>query len=109
MKDENLGDLFARIRTFEWDTKKRERNLRDHRIDFEDARAVFGNYAFIRRSDRGNEIRYQIFGYVDGREVAVACTIRENRCRIISARRARKDEREKYYRGLAGRSPTGED
>jgi len=82
-----------------------------HKIDFEDVRGVFDGYTFIRRSDRHGETRYQIFGYVDGREVAVACTLREDGrlCWLISARRARKDERQKYYRGLAGRSPTGEE
>lgn len=106
---EDLQRLFAHVREFGWNPKKRERNLRDHKIDFEDVRGIFDGYTFIRRSDRHGEIRYQIFGYVDGREVAVACTLRGDLCWIISARRARKDERRKYYRGLAGRSPTGED
>jgi uncharacterized DUF497 family protein len=109
MTEDNVGDLFARVRSFGWDLKKRELNLRDHKIDFEDVRAIFDSYTFIRRSDRKGETRYQIFGYVDGREVAVACTIEKDHCRIISARRARRDERKKYYRGLAGRPPTGED
>ena len=106
---EDLQRLFAHVREFGWNPKKRESNLRDHKIDFEDVRGIFDGYTFIRRSDRHGEIRYQIFGYVDGREVAVACTLRGDLCWIISARRARKDERRKYYRGLAGRSPTGED
>src|SRR5262245_27158483 len=69
----------------------------------------FDGYTFIRRSDRHGEVRYQIFGYVRGREIAVACTLRGEQCWIISARRARQDERRKYYRGLAERSPTRED
>ncbi len=109
MTEEDVQELFARIRDFGWNPKKRASNLRDHKIDFEDVRGIFDGYTFIRRSDRHGEIRYQIFGYVDGREVAVACTLRGNLCWIISARRARKDERQKYYRGLAGRSPTGQD
>jgi uncharacterized DUF497 family protein len=106
---EDVQALFARISGFGWHEKKRESNLRDHRVDFADVRAIFDGYTFIRRSDRRGEIRYQIFGYVHGQEVAVACTLREGQCWIISARRARKDERQKYYLGLAGRSPAGED
>jgi uncharacterized DUF497 family protein len=109
MTEEAVKQAFARVREFEWNPKKRESNLRDHKIDFEDVKGIFDGYTFIRRSDRHGEIRYQIFGYVHGREIAVACTLRGEQCWIISARRARKDERRKYYRGLAGRSPTGED
>lgn len=108
MADENLDGLFAGIRDFEWDKKKRERNWHNHKIDFDNARAVFDDHALIRRSDRSGEVRYQIFGYIDEREVTVICTIREGKCRIISARRARKDERRKYYGRLAGRSPEGQ-
>ena len=106
---ENLQGLFSRIRDFGWNPKKRESNLRDHKIDFEDVREIFDGYTFIRRSDRHGEIRYQVFGYVEGREVAVACTLRGDHCWLISARRARRDERQKYYRGLAGQSPAGQD
>jgi uncharacterized DUF497 family protein len=109
MTEEAVKQAFARVREFGWNPKKRESNLRDHKIDFEDVKGIFDGYTFIRRSDRHGEIRYQIFGYVHGREIAVACTLRGEQCWIISARRARKDERRKYYRGLAGRSPTGED
>jgi uncharacterized protein len=106
---EDVQELFAGIREFGWDSKKRETNLRNHKIDFEDVKGIFDGYTFIRRSDRHGEIRYQVFGYVDGREIAVACTLREGLCWLISARRARRDERRKYYSGLAGRPPAGED
>jgi uncharacterized DUF497 family protein len=106
---EDLQELFAHVREFGWNPKKREINLRDHKIDFEDVKGIFDGYTFVRRSDRHGEVRYQIFGYVLGREIAVACTLRGDLCWLISARRARKDERKKYYSGLAGRSPTGED
>ncbi|MGD0315823.1 MAG: BrnT family toxin [Xanthobacteraceae bacterium] len=108
MADEAMPDIFAHIRAFERHEKKRESNLRVHKIDFEDVKGIFGGCTFVRRSDRHGEVRYQIFGYVDGREVAVACTLRGHVCWLISARRARRDERRKYYAGLAGRPPTGE-
>jgi uncharacterized DUF497 family protein len=94
---EDLKHLLAGIRDFGWNPKKRETNLRDHKIDFDDVREIFDGYTFIRRSDRHGEVRYQIFGYLQGREVAVACAIRGSICWLISARRARRDERENYY------------
>ena len=109
MIGKEFATLFAGIRTFGWNPKKRESNLRDHKIDFEDVRGIFDGYTFIRRSDRHGEIRYQVFGYVEGREIAVACTLRGDLCWLISARPARRDERQKYYSSLAGRSPAGQD
>jgi len=38
---EDVGRLFAGVREFGWDPKKREVNLRKHGIDFEDAVEVF--------------------------------------------------------------------
>ncbi|WP_441240412.1 BrnT family toxin [Tardiphaga sp. 768_D3_N2_1] len=94
---ENLTRLFAGIRDFKWNPHKRETNLQDHHIDFIDVKNIFDGYTFVRRSDRHDEVRYQIFGYLEGLEIAVACTIRGTICWVISARRARRDEREKYY------------
>lgn len=104
-----IQQAFAQIRAFEWDEQKRASNLEVRKIDFQDVKGIFDGYSFARRSDRHGEIRYQVFGYVESREVAVICTIREDVCRIISARRARRDERRKYYGGFAGRSPQGQD
>ncbi|MFL5000619.1 MAG: BrnT family toxin [Xanthobacteraceae bacterium] len=90
-------DIFAHVRTFEWDDDKRWANLRDHGIDFEDARVVIDGPTIVRRSDRKGEVRYMVFGYVEGEETVVVCTLRGESCRIISARRARRDERKKYH------------
>lgn len=106
---EDLQRLFAGVRDFGWHPKKRDANLRNHRIDFEDAKGIFNGYTFIRRSDRHGEVRYQIFGYVQGREVAVACTLRGTLCWLISVRRARRDERRKYYNRIAGLPEPGQD
>jgi hypothetical protein len=38
MTDGDFDAIFADIREFEWDEKKRERNWRIHRVDFNDAR-----------------------------------------------------------------------
>jgi uncharacterized protein len=102
---EDVQRLVASIRAFDWDAEKRESNLRDHKIDFRDVRGIFDGYHIIRRSDRHGEIRYEVFGYVENREILAAFTIREGICRLISARRASRKERREFYHRLTGRSP----
>jgi len=106
---EDVQQRFARIRAFEWNEEKRAENLRDHKIDFQDALQVMDGPTLVRRSDRKGEVRYMVFGFLDDKEVVVICTFRGENCRIISARRARRDERKKYYGGLARRSEAGQD
>jgi uncharacterized protein len=106
---EEIQRLFAGVGEFGWDPKKRESNPRDHKIDFEDVCGILDGYTFIRRSDRHDEVRYQIFGYVQGQEIAVACAIRGTVCWLISARRARRDERQKYYDRFKGLPEEGKD
>ena len=106
---EDLQRLFAGVRDFGWNPKKCESNLRDHKIDFEDAKGILDGYTFIRRSDRHGEVRYQIFGYVQGRQVTVVCTFRGALCWIISARHPSRSERRKYYNRVAGLAPPGQD
>jgi uncharacterized DUF497 family protein len=101
---EDFQQLVARIRDFDWDPKKRESNLRDHNIDFEDVTAIFDRYHIIRRSDRHGEIRYEVFGYVNDREVLAAFTLRGEVCWLISARRASRKERRELYHRVTGRS-----
>ena len=109
MAENDIATLFARVRSFGWNPKKRESNLRRHRIDFEDAKRILEGHTFIRRSDRHGEIRYQIFGYLEGREITVACTLRGTLCWIISARRASREERRKYCHRLALQPRQGQD
>ena len=109
MTQEDYAVAFAQIRDFSWSEKKREMNLRKHKIDFEDAKAILDDPIFIRRSDRHGEIRYQIFGYVQGREVAVACALRGSLCHFISARRASRAERRRYYHRLSGLAESRQD
>src|SRR5580693_3382432 len=108
MADE-FSELFAKVRTFGWDNSKRDWTVRERGIDFEEVRFVFDEPIVAYRSDRRGEARYIVFGRLDGREVAVVCTFRDDVCWIISARRARKDERKKYHDRLARRSaPEGQ-
>jgi uncharacterized protein len=96
--------LFESIRDFSWDESKRDWTLQERGIDFDHARIVFEGPMVIHRSDRKGEVRYAVFGFLDDLEVAIVCTFRDNTCHVISARRARRDERKKYHSRLSRRS-----
>jgi hypothetical protein len=95
--------------SFEWDNRKSNSNLAKHGIDFEDASQVFYEPILLRRSDRNNEERWVAVGFLEGRSVAVIFTRRANVVRIISARRARKDEERAYRNAKMGRPPQRQD
>jgi uncharacterized DUF497 family protein len=107
MQDAHVTSIFFSIRTFEWDEKKRAGNLKKHGIDFDDARAVFDGPMLVKQSNRRAETRYAVIGLIDEIEVAVICTLRADRCRIISARRARTNERKELHRRLKRSDETG--
>jgi uncharacterized DUF497 family protein len=83
---------------FEWDDLKRAINLRKHGIDLEDCPKVFSDpHAFRYRSAIGEpERRFVIVGRLGEKTVAVVYTPRGEVVRIISARIARREERERY-------------
>jgi uncharacterized DUF497 family protein len=94
---------------FEWDQDKSELNRSKHGLDFEDAIDVFYGPILLRRSDRNNEKRWIATGYSEDRLVAVVFTRRADIIRIISARRARKNEEREYRNAKMGRPPQGQD
>jgi uncharacterized DUF497 family protein len=104
MSGDQTKSPFERIRAFEWDEKKRASNLRKHGIDFFDVRSIFDNNIVVSRSDRRSEKRYIIFGVVAREVIAAVCTIRKDRCRWISVRRASSNERQRYHSSFQARS-----
>ncbi|ETX06319.1 BrnT family toxin [Candidatus Entotheonella palauensis] len=88
----------------EWNPAKNDSNIAHHGIDFEDARRIFDGLVLERIDDRFDygEERIIAIGVVDGRELYVVYTMREERRRIISARRVTRYEREAYYQALGG-------
>lgn len=94
---------------FEWDERKRQRNVERHGIDFEDAARIFEGPILTVRSDRGSEVRYVALGLLDDVEIAVVYTVRSEACRIISARRARQDERKAYHQAFGRDADEGQD
>jgi uncharacterized protein len=86
---------------FEWDAAKATANLRKHGVAFGDAQLVF-NDAYALHSfdvDAGyGEQRMIATGMVNGVLLTVVYTEREERTRLISARKATKHEQLEYYR-----------
>ena len=83
----------------EWDNNKAASNLIKHKIDFEDAKNIFLDPNRLEREDKRDydEARIQVIGIVNQVVLFVVYTKRNGRYRIISARRANKNERRQYY------------
>jgi uncharacterized protein len=85
---------------FEWDEAKARKSLEKHGVDFDEASTIFEDELFITFLDdehSQNEERYITIGLsVKQRLLMVAHTERKDTIRIISARRATKNE-EKFY------------
>jgi len=84
---------------FEWDEKKRIRNIEKHGLDFNDAHQIFTDEAYVVEDARINydETRYVLYGPLFGRIVVAAFTVREDVIRIISMRKANKREQASYF------------
>ena len=85
---------------FEWDESKRQANLAKHHIDFRDARRVFEGPVFEKVDSRRGEDRIFAIGLMEGIPIVVVYVMRGERRRIISARRANRDERQDYQNHL---------
>ncbi len=85
---------------FEWDESKRQANLAKHHIDFQDAKRIFDGPVFERMESRHGEDRIVAIGLMENIEIVVVYVMRGKRRRIISARRANRDERQDYANHL---------
>ena len=91
--------------TFDWDTKKRQTNIKKHRIDFSELKKVFEKPMLTRfdnREDYG-ETRWISLGDLTGKIVILVYTETENNVRLISARRATKNEENIYCKKVYNR------
>ena len=84
---------------FEWDEAKRLKNIEKHKIDFADAVKIFKYFVHTVQDTRADygENRYVSTGLLDDPEITVIYTPRNGKRRIISARRARLQERKRYH------------
>ena len=85
---------------FEWDTVKATRNLRKHRVSFEEALTVFGDPLARIFDDEDHSIeerREVIIGHSSpGRLLIVCFTARGESVRMFSARTATRREQKDY-------------
>jgi uncharacterized DUF497 family protein len=89
--------------SFEWDKKKNAANMSHHGIDFLDAALIFENPTIEAVDDREDygEVRYIALGLSGEMVLHVVYTRRdENVVRMISARKANRDDAERYYREI---------
>ncbi len=89
---------------FEWDKRKEKTNVKKHGIFFEDARTAFYDekaVQFIDPDHSDEEDRFILLGLSFKPQVLVVChCFRESETviRIISARKADKDEEQEYWK-----------
>ena len=82
---------------FEWDEVKRATTIHKHGIDFVEAIEIFGTDHVILPGRSEIERRSVAVGMFDGRFVAVVFTMRGTKIRIVTARKARRNERAEYH------------
>jgi len=85
---------------FEYDPKKSQQNLRKHGIDFKEVQRLWeGPYIeFAARKEFEN--RFALIGPLKGKLFTCIFTVRNDRIRIISCRRARQKEIELYEKNI---------
>jgi uncharacterized protein len=87
---------------FEWDEAKRRSNLRDHEIDFAavEKEEIFGRETVTRLDDRFEygERRFLTLGLLKGEVVAITHTETDEVVRLISVRKASKNEESIYFK-----------
>ena len=90
-----LGCLLTAL--LEFGPTKSASNLEKHRIDFTAVQALWEDSMRVEIPARTvDEPRWLVIGQIEGRHWPVVVTYREDRARIISARRSRKEEAALY-------------
>ncbi len=82
---------------FDWDARKAHRILEERGIDFRDVIRIFASERVEIRSDQNGEERWLAIGELNGKCFTVVYTMRDDRIRIITARRARRNEERAYH------------
>ena len=82
----------------EWNENKNEANIQRHGIDFQDAETIFCHPLLIREDSRKDygEKRLVGLGLLHGVVVIIVFTKRNDAIRVISIRRANRNERKIY-------------
>jgi uncharacterized DUF497 family protein len=88
--------------TFIWDTAKEAATIAERRLSFAYAARVFADPSSVQADTvrpQDGERRRKAIGMIDGRLFTVVYVMRAEACRIISARRANKQEERIYSDG----------
>lgn len=87
----------------EWDEHKRQANVRKHGIDFIDVPELFDGDVVILPDERldYDETRFIVIGLLRNQVVLAAYTERGDNIRIISARKATKNEQTYYFKQIS--------
>ena len=82
---------------FQFDDKKSNKNKKKHKINFNEARELWDDPDLIEIPIKtSDESRYLVIGKISGKHWSGIITYREDKIRIISVRRSRKEEVELY-------------
>lgn len=86
---------------FEWDDTKAAENVRNHGVSFVQAAEAFRDafaVEWVDLREAYGEERIILLAMISNQILTVVYTERAERIRIISARRATKNEQDHYYR-----------
>ena len=88
---------------FEWDEAKRKANIRRHGIDFAAVERVLAGPTITILDDRFDygETRLLTFGLLNGEVVAITHTETDEVIRVISFRKASKNEEKNYFKEVS--------
>jgi uncharacterized DUF497 family protein len=88
--------------SYEWDEIKRQINIQKHGIDFVDVPKIFEDDVVILPDERYDygEVRFIAIGLLKNHVIVVAYTERGENFRLISARKATKNEKIFYYQQI---------
>ena len=87
---------------FEWDEEKAVKNLGNHGVPFAEVARFEHETAMYIRDDRRDygEVRVIAIGFIDVRVCVLVYTVRNNKIRVISLRKANKREISAYEQFL---------
>ncbi len=98
-----MYNIIMDILKFEWDPAKNEINKKKHGLSFETAKEVFYDEFAVLFDDPDHSVdedRFLIIGSIKTEQICIVSHCyrdNENRIRIISARRATKNEQRFYF------------
>ena len=92
-----------RFDQIEWDETKRTSNIKKHGLDFLDVLHVFDGPCLLATANTvGGESRSLAIGMLDDVCVVIIFTLRGTTLRVISMRKARRNERKQYDEEILG-------